>query len=205
MRAPQPNTLYDRDAQDWYVEPAWCTDLLIRAEPFEGSVWDPACGGGNLIYEFHRRGYIVLATDIVERGCWLQRDTYDFLAPMSPVDSVPGSYTVGFPFNRLPDNIVCNPPYRLTEAFIYRALTIARHKVAMLTNLRFLASQRRHRLFAETPVRRVHVFSTRPSMPPGTLLESGERAAQGGSQDYCWIVWEHGFAGAPTLNWLIRD
>ena len=197
MRAPQPNTLYERHDRDWYVEPAWCAELLIRAEPFEGSVWDPACGKGNAIKAFHKRGHDVHATDIVRRGCWLQRDCYDFLS-----HPLPGP---GEPVPLIPDNIVCNPPYRLTEAFIYRALCLARAKVAMLTNLRFLASQRRHRLFNETPVRRVHIFSTRPSMPPGQLLESGERAAEGGSQDYCWIVWEQGYAGAPAINWLIRD
>lgn len=191
MRAPQPNTLYDRHGEDWYVEPAWCTELLIQAEPFEGSVWDPACGKGNVVYEFHKRGHNVIATDIVNRGCWLLYDTHDFLAPGPPRFE--------------PDNIVTNPPYRLTEAFIYRALTIARHKVAMLTNLRFLASQGRYTLFTQTPVRRVHVLSSRPSMPPGDLLETGERKAAGGSQDYCWIVWEQGYAGPPTINWLIRS
>lgn len=190
MKAPQPNTLYDRHEQDWYVEPVWCTELLAAAEPFHGTVWDPACGKGNVAGVFRRRGHQVLATDIVNRGSWILYDTHDFLSPDDRFEV---------------DNIVCNPPYRLTEAFIYRALTLARAKVAMLTNLRFLASQRRHRLFTETPVRRVHVLSTRPSMPPGTLLESGERKAEGGSQDYCWIVWEQGYAGPPTLNWLIRD
>jgi len=36
------------EADDWYVEPAWCVELLLRADaPGEDQlIWDPAAGLG---------------------------------------------------------------------------------------------------------------------------------------------------------------
>jgi hypothetical protein len=38
--------LRDRDPNDFYVEPEWCSMRLFEVERFEGRTIDPACGLG---------------------------------------------------------------------------------------------------------------------------------------------------------------
>ena len=74
--------------------------------------------------------------------------------------------------------------------------------VAFLTQLKFLASQRRYPLWAQ--VERVIIYSKRPSMPAGELLmEKGEACRGGGSIDFCWIVWHVGVHTQPSIEWSL--
>ena len=43
----------------------------------------------------------------------------------------------------------------------------------------------------------VWVFSRRLSM-----YRRGEESGQGGMLAFAWFVWEHGYAGKPTLGWI---
>lgn len=183
--------VYDRDEHDFYVDPPWCTELLLDHENFEGTVWDPACGSGTIPEALRRRGILYDGSDLVDRG--YGRSGVDFLAPVMPVPSC--------------DNIVTNPPYGkgvLAEAFIRRALIVARRKVAVLVNEKFLYSERRHPLFTGTCLARIYHLSSRPSMPPGELLRAGEVEATGGSVNYAWLVFLRGHQGPPTTHWMIR-
>jgi hypothetical protein len=161
----------------------WSVDVLLATERFVGSVWDPACGEGNIVAAAAARGHEAFGTDIVDRGFGSRLDFLgDGAARMPPVD-----------------NIICNPPFKLAEDFIERALGIARLKVAMLVRLAFLEGSRRHeRLFANRPPARALVFRSRVSMPPGGKgIE-----AKGGAVAFQWLVWRHDHSGATELGWL---
>jgi hypothetical protein len=184
--------IWERDPLDWYVEPESVSDALFRAERFSGNIWDPACGAGNVIWAAIRAGYGALGTDIKRRSSalWFHSER-DFLA----ADQA------------LAQNIVCNPPFfRATgaEAFIRKALCLARGKVAMFLDIRFLAgADRASGLYAEHPPHRVWVVTPRVSCPPGEYLAAGNKAANG-SADWCWLVWDL-LAPAPAhpeLRWL---
>jgi hypothetical protein len=41
-------------------------------------------------------------------------------------------------------------------------------------------------------------------MPPGSYVLAGGKVG-GGKQDFCWLVLERGYVGAPSLHWLHRD
>lgn len=180
-----------RHADDWYVDPPWCTELLLRAVDIDGPTWDPCCGGGSIVgvlraYYAGKYGLGVRASDIVDRGCPGAEHGVDFLACDDP------AY-----------NIVFNPPYKRAEEFILHAISLAEGLVCALVNIKFLASQgRRERLFLPHPPAAVLILSRRPSMPPGGAgLE-----AKGGTADYCWIVW-HGAHGnhdhrGTQMRWL---
>lgn len=171
---------YGRHAEDWYVEPGWTWDVLFDKVPFVGSALDPACGGGTGLDALRRHGFDPLGSDIVDRGCGAH--IHDFLEPDYPL---------------LADNVITNPPYKLAEAFAERALEIGAKSVALLVPLPFLASQRRHALFARTPVATVVILSRRPSMPPGgNVIE-----AKGGKEDYAWIVWRRWHRGPAAILW----
>lgn len=177
--------VYQRAAQDWYVEPAWCVEALIDAEGFTGSVWDPAAGGGNIARVFRDRGHVAIGTDIVKRDHEIIGH-FDFTDP----DWLPDG--------TLRDNIVSNPPFNLAEEFVRRALQLARLKVAMLLPLTFLESTGRLALWAKTPLARVLVSAPRISMPPGGMAVK----AEGGKKAFAWFVWRHGYRGPPQLGWI---
>ncbi len=122
--------VWERSEDEWYVEPEICTAALLRCERFIGHIWDPACGGGNILRAASANGYQfqLVGTDIKQRGdraFWF-RGEQDFLN------------WAGQP---LAQNIAMNPPFGrgvLAEAFIRKALDIAVGKVAVFVDLRFL-------------------------------------------------------------------
>jgi hypothetical protein len=189
---------YARAEGEWYVEPSWCVDLLIDAVDFARTIYDPACGLGTIPETFRRRGMLARGSDIVDRGWDGFAGTHDFLT---------GGIPDNIPCESARVDIVTNPPYNLTEEFVRTALSSPRvGKVAIIQQLKFLASQGRHRLFTEYAPVSVLVLSSRPSMPPGAKIEEmGDKAFRGGVHDYCWIVWDRLRVGAPTeMRWLKR-
>jgi hypothetical protein len=185
--------IWERDKLDWYVEPDRCTEKLLGVERFVGRVWDPCCGGGNIVRALQTAGLDAVGTDIVRRTPDLDlcMGTRDFLAqPAGPKVA----------------NIVMNPPYfggKGTEAFIRRALDVTRGKVCVFVDRRFLTGKRRAAgLYMEHPPTRVWEITPRPSCPPGEYLAAGNKAG-GGTADYCWIVWDMTApAGRTELGWL---
>jgi len=186
----QKAAVYERAPDDWYVDEPFCTELLLEHERFDGRNWDPACGRGTIPLAMHGAGLHCLASDLRARGYGFQ---HNFLTD-KPLEDI--------------DNIICNPPYGkglLAVEFIERALTIARNKVAVLVNEKFLYSERRHSLLWSGRNHYRHYFlCSRPSMPPGHMLEAGEIEAEGGSKNFCWIIFLRGFAGHPTGHGLIK-
>lgn len=195
--APAPNPAdvddigragFERQAEDWYPEPAWCVELLADAEPFADTIWDPCCGKGTIPTVFAERGKKVIGTDLVWRGYGrkpARKHGLDFLAA-APLKAT--------------GDIVMNPPYKDLVAFINRALLCQPGKIAALTRLSFLASRKRYDWFAQLPVKRVWILSDRPSVPPGDVAVE----AKGGMADYCWIVLQRGWDKEPRLNWLSK-
>lgn len=175
---------YERNADDWYVEPAWCVDALIQAErPFVGQVMDPCCGGGNIGLRLTQAGAYMVNADIVDRGG-------------IPVDIVAG-YDEAIPTVG-PVSIVSNPPYRQAQDFIDTALRHTSDRVCVLLRLAFLEGMKRRAWFAEKPLARVWVCSKRVSMPPG----GSDIPAKGGAIAYAWFVFEHKHVGPPVIGWI---
>jgi hypothetical protein len=172
---------------DWYCENEWPVEALLRYVAFEGLVYDPACGRGNIPRVFAAAGFETHASDLVDRGLEGAHQL-DFLAAASAAFRVP--------------NVVTNPPYSyvdgIAEAFARRAIEIATRRVALLVPLKWLASIGRWRLFTEHPPEQILVLSERPSMPPGSKIAAlGRRAFKGGTQDFVWVVWNTAAPAAP--------
>ncbi len=170
----------NRQKDDWYATPPEAVRALVKAEQFEGEIADPCCGDGAIAIELEAAGYAVVSSDLVDRGYGVPR--VDFLMqywPSSP-------------------NIVMNPPFKLAEQFVMKALKLTTGKVAVLARLAFLEGMKRRVIFESTPLARVHVFSRRL-----TMWRGGEATSKNGSMiAFAWFVWEHGHEGKPELGWL---
>lgn len=180
--------VWEREVNDHYVEPAWCSARLFQEEKFEGGIYDPCCGFGTIVIEALKAGFSAYGSDLIDRGWDSTRTPYDFIRS-SEVE--------------MHDNIVCNPPFTgdAIEQFIKRALTVTRRKVAAIVPTGRLHAA--HWL-KETPLARVWLMTPRPSMPPGYVIARGEKPG-GGKMDFCWLVWSKGRVGPADLRWLRRD
>ena len=114
-------------------------------------------------------------------------------------------YGAGFPVNDYlfgfdPDSTdwtITNPPFRLAEQFIARALRTSRKGVAVIVRSAFLEGVGRHsRLFSVTPPTDILQFTERVVMHKGKISEKGSTATA-----YCWLVWNFPCQGT-WFHWI---
>lgn len=172
-----------REKDDFYPTPRRGIDALLSVEKFNGPIWEPACGDGAISLALEAAGYDVLSTDLVDRD--FGTSGIDFLMEWQP---------------RAP-NIITNPPFKLAVPFVRKSLDLTTGKVAMLLKIAFLEGIERSRLFADSPLARVHVFSQRLAFVPGGTT-SNRKLDGGGMMAFAWFVWEHGYTGKPELGWI---
>jgi hypothetical protein len=185
-KRPRRSHIFERDRDDFYSEPEWCSRRLFEVEEFRGLVWDPACGLGTISRSARAAKLSNFASDIVDRG---HGEVRDFLT--APAPTIAGLF-----------NVVCNPPFALADEFVERALALGAAKVAIIfPNGRLNAA----RWWLEPlPFARVWLLTPRPSMPPGVVILRGEKPG-GGKTDFAWLVFDRTHSGPPTLAWLHRD
>lgn len=173
----------EREINDYYATEPKAVQLLMEVEQFSPIIWEPACGEGHIVNELRANGYIVYASDIIDRG---HGDVMDFLtqekAPISGFD------------------IITNPPYSKAKEFVQKSIDFVDdgRKVAMFLKLTFLESKSRRKLFDEFPPKVIYVSSSRLKCAKnGNFEETGSSAAA-----YGWFVWEKGFKGDPIIKWI---
>lgn len=194
MKAKQAKRshIFKKEKHGHYVEPAWCSRRLFEVENFcppkeiRPRVWiyDPACGWGTILGEASKADYRTLGEDIVSRMKY--GVSRDFLTVEYLNDTC---------------SIVTNPPFDLVREFCEHGLELGAYKLAAICLVRRLNAAR---WLADLPLRRIWLLTPRPSMPPGSYLRKGKKAG-GGTQDFCWLVFQQGYKGKPTIGWLHRD
>lgn len=193
MKAPRLSHVWDRHPDDYYIEPEWCSARLFERHKFEGKIFDPSCGSGRIVQAAYRAGYVAGGADIVRRVA------VDFPFVISDFLASKGHF----------DNVVSNPPFKHCDTnadfvFVRRALEAACYQVALLLPAKFQYGDDRGRFLQTTPLEFVYCLTPRPSMPPGPVIEAGEKPGNG-REDFAWFVWRHGYEGEPVVRWLSRD
>ncbi len=175
------------DSLDDYPTPIWPTRALLeQIEPLvaPGMVCrEPAAGRGYMAGALVDLFSVVEASDVHEYG-GMAMDLRDYLAGDLPP---PVDWTI------------TNPPFRLAERFIDRALATSRVGVAMLCRTTFIEGIGRHgRLFDRKPPTHLYQFAERVPMHKGKLTATGSTATA-----YCWLVWIIDLVGQETaLRWI---
>lgn len=170
---------------DDFPTPPWATRALMEhvlfptchrgaltpQEAFRDlTVREPACGRGYMSRTLHEYFGAVLASDIHDYG--ENGRTFDYLVTPAP-------------FSVCADWTITNPPFRLAEPFILRALESTRIGVAMLVRSAFLEGVGRYdRLFSKHRPNTIAQFTERVPMHRGRLDPKGSTATA-----YCWVVW----------------
>ena len=139
----------ERQADDYYATDPSAIDKLLTVETPNKHIWECACGGGHLARRLNERGYLVVASDIVNRGYPL-----DFKQDFLQVDR--DTYPLIGDFD-----ILTNPPYKYAQEFVSKALEVLNDgcKCYMFLKLTFLEGQKRYNdLFRDSPPTGVCIF-----------------------------------------------
>lgn len=154
----------ERAEFDYYATDPRAIAPLLEREDFGNVVYEPAVGQGHLAIEIARSGRKVLSTDIKHRPSY-NGDifVYKFVGVLDflKAEKKHLKYVLGDDVDDF--DIITNPPYNLATEFIYKSLEVIPQgrKVVMLLRIQFLESIKRKKLFEETPLKAIYVFSDR--------------------------------------------
>ena len=179
------HTENEREAHDYYATEPKAAELLCEVESLSPAIWECACGEGHLAEVLRKRGHIVKATDLIDRGYGY--GGVDFLKE-----------NVHFH-----GDIVTNPPYKYAKEFVEHAIdTVADGcKVCMFLKLQFLEGKARRALFEKYPPKCVYVASGRLLCAKNGDFEK-MKAGGGSAVAYAWFVWQKGHTGETVIRWI---
>jgi hypothetical protein len=175
------------DSPDDFPTPPWATRALIEhvlddKDALSAMICiEPACGAGHMSKVLHEYFGEVRSSDAYSYGYGSVRN---FL--MHPYAT------------NASDWVITNPPFRLAEEFVLRALNVARIGVAIIARTVFLESVGRYEaIFTKYPPTKFAQFCERVPMVRGRLEKTATTAT-----GYAWFVWEKGRRSPPQLLWI---
>lgn len=170
-----------RSPEDYYITPSEAVKALLKRETFEGIGWEPASGNGAIAKFFPG----MMASDIRTDDDVYGEKGIDFLREFREVDY-----------------IITNPPFKIAEDFMWHSMKCARKKVAIFARLLLLEGKGRLKFFRTYPPIRIYVFSNRLSC---IRPEAKVTDAPTGIMCFAWFIWEKGYKGKPTIDWINTD
>lgn len=158
------------NSSDHFQTPAEALDPLLPYLNKNWTIWEPACGKGNLVQALDDHGYNVFGTDILPSAKCVGRD---FLISPAP-----------FPYHA----IVTNPAYTLKDEFLERCYELGR-PFALLLPLTVFDSVRRRKLFAKHGVEVIFLPKRVNFETPnhGANVAAGKKTSSWFC--VCWISW----------------
>jgi hypothetical protein len=171
---------------DDFPTPPWATRALCQYLDGRNAIIthhicrEPAANRGHMVRPLQEYFAKVEASDIHDYGVGYPVSDYLFGPPPSPV-----SWTI------------TNPPFRLAQRFIERALETSTNGVAVIVRSAFLEGAARwNEMFSKNRPNLVLQFTERVVMHRGKLAPKGSSATA-----YCWLVWTHP-TDTTRFNWI---
>lgn len=174
----------ERIENDYYATPPESTIALLKREKFSGNILEPCCGEGHISEVLKVEGYNVISNDLIDRGYGEFNEDY------LKTDKLKAA------------NVITNPPFKYAKEFIEKSLQDTTGKVAMFCKIQLLEGVSRRDLFENTPLKTVYVFTKRqnPLRNGSPVDENGKKWAS--TMCFAWFVWEHGYEGKPSIEWI---
>ena len=174
---------YVRREHDAYWTEPWVTEALVKHVRLPPTVWEPACGRGDISDVLLLAEYRVISTDLVEHNGYAREGAgLDFLEQQ--VTLAPG--------------IVNNPPSSLAEWFIRHALDLTEPvagMVCMALAFDYDAAGSRVDLFTHPAFAGKLTLTRRPRwdwwLPPKPKTASPR-------SPWAWFVWDWRHRGPPV-------
>jgi len=179
------------DSLDDFPTPPWATRALCEflqsgppSEPLD--MWtcrEPTANRGHMVRPLREYFGSVEAADAFDYGAGFPVEDYLFGIPPAPIDWT-----------------VFNPPFRLAEEFIQRAIATSKRGVAAIVRAAFLEGMGRYeRLYSVSPPDYALQFTERVVMHKGKLSADGSTATA-----YAWLIWFPGQKAESftRLRWI---
>ena len=187
-----------RVENDYYATPFKATEDVLNALLKSGetlgndTILEPSAGEGHIVKvlkDFYPYNEIT-ANDIAYRDSRLG------------IDINGGIDFLNYEPHRKFDTIITNPPFALAQEFIEKALELSNHYVIMFAKIQLLEGDKRRKMFDNSPLKYVYVFSKRVNP-----LRNGEPTDEKGkpwasTMCFAWFVWEKNYEGEPIIRWL---
>ena len=193
------------DSLDFFPTPPWATravcEWLLRQTMINEDMkaWDPCCGRGHMARPMREYFGSVRASDVADYGAG---DIEDFLLPRTVSNGE--------------DWIFLNPPFRLGQEFIQKALSLPVRGVMAIARLSFLEGAKRHEeLFSKVPPTAILQFTTRVIMVKGICRDPAQRYWDGTANNgdgtwrkpstataYCAIIWDRDKRWKTRFDWI---
>ena len=183
----------ERETMDYYATEPKAIDLLAAKFDIPHRVWECACGGGSLSQRLKERGHEVISTDIIDRGYEGFNGECDFLSRLFH-PTIEGDYA-----------IVTNPPYKFVTEFVLTALDVLPDGCYLCLFLKTTALESRGRwekIYKSTPPRYVFQCIDRILCAKNAEFDDARKNLGAGAQAYAWFVWQKGYKGHTTLDWI---
>lgn len=187
------NSTAKREENDFYATDPYairCSINLMKELGLSKNIWECSCGNGSLSKELERLGYNVKSTDLIERGY--------------------GTGGVNFlcETNKFNGDILTNPPFKLADKFVEKGLELLGEgqKLWLFLKVQFLETKARKILFKKYPPKYILVNSERICCAMNGEFDKyfnynvKKEKYGGGTQMYCWYVWEKGYMGDTILK-----
>lgn len=183
QRHEADDSLDDFPTQPWGTR-ALFEHVLPRESYIGKRAWEPCCNRGYMARPMAEYVGSVYSTDVFDYGWSGMHAQADFLFP-----GVDTPYPI--------DLVIANPPFRLAEQFIEKALAVSRVGCAMLVRSSFLEGVGRYRrLYSVRPPTITAIFVERLPLVKGRVDRKASTATS-----YSWLVWLNGIDRHPT-GWV---
>lgn len=175
----------EREKNDFYATDPKAIDCLKEKLDVPHVVLEPSCGAGHLSKRLEELGHKVYSYDKIDRG---YGEVQDY-----------------FLMEKLPDDCECiitNPPYANAAEFVLKSLELLPDNglCCMFLKTTFLEGSRRWEdIYCKYPPVKVLQFVRRIA-----CAKNGEFGMVSSAVAYAWFVWEKGFTGLPTIEWINR-
>ena len=173
------------ESLDDFPTPPWATRALVEHVIGPDTTkalhcLEPACGRGYMAAALNESFGHVTASDVAMYGYAAPKD---FLT---------------YPDTEMCDWMITNPPFKLAEEFVLKALPMSRVGVAILVRTVFIESVGRlERVFSKFPPTYFAQFAERVPMVRGRVDRKASTAT-----GYAWIVWKKPPAQQTQLVWI---
>lgn len=195
-----------QDSLDDFPTPPWATRALIHhvlpylidgsAPKFANSTaWEPAANRGIMSEVLKEYFGSVVATDVHDYGKAL-----DFVGSFVGNGSDVARWPYTLPYVAKPDWIITNPPFRLGEEFVRRAVIEAQIGVAMLARTTFIESASRYPIFTGGGFACFAPFAGRVAMVKDRWDPTASTATS-----YAWFVWKRDHRGSARFMLIPPD
>lgn len=164
----------ERNEDDFFETPAWCTEALLSVEDVPRRIWEPCSGSGSIVRVLRTRGFDVIESDLVPRTGQAQ---LDFLQVTSASCKA----------------LLTNPPYRIAIEWIAKAHELGIDYLALLLKADFLNAKERKELceLIGYPTR-AWALSRRPDF----------RRQRRPCMNCTWFVWD-GWGAEHTITRIV--